>query len=320
MLVTFYGNTIHRLYQMFFEYNTNDHLYIRHQHGDGGFTAWTRLATESEVVDAKAEYTIEKQSSTLVYIYKRGTKGFIRYHVERTTNSDINLDVWRLSSIYLCDGAKAGIKAVSTSGADLEGVVLLKNGADHIGGVHGDEIMTEYKLFIDGKEYTFDGALPTSANEIRLIVKSTLTHVDTKDECMERIKMLTFDKDGVHVRNEWEALEALAIQSIRACMFSVQKECITHYYDTHVGLFPAAVPSSTAGAELSADGNMVDVYYVGDITAHHWAGDRGGDTNGYSTLLQDYGYRLKSYFNCYDNHSAVVGEKMTAENHFSIGC
>ena len=320
MLVTFYGNTVHRLYQMFFEYNTNDHLYIRHQHGDGGFTAWTRLATESEVADVKAEYSIEKQSATLVYIYKRGTKGFIRYHLERTTKPDINLDTWRLSYIYLCDDTKTGVKAISTFGIDQEGVVLLENGADHIGGAHGDENLIDYKLFIDGKGYTLDEDFPAYANDIRLVVHSSLSHVNTTDRCMVRIKQLTFDKDGVHIRNEWEALEELAIKSIRACMFSVAKECVTHYYDSHVNLYPAAVPSSTAGAELSKNGDMVDAYYIGDIIAHHWAGERGGDTAGYSTLLQDYGDRLKSYFNCYENHRAVAGEKMIAENHFSIGC
>lgn len=319
MLASFYGNTEHRLYQMFFEYGSAGHVYTRHHLGSVGFTEWVRFATENEVREAAAVYTLERKSPTLVYIYQRGAKGIVRYHVERTTNSDINQDVWRLSSIYLCDAAKAGIKAVSTFGADLEGVVLLKNGADHIGGVHGDETATGYALFIDGKEYTFDEELPTTANEIRLVVKSTLTHVNTANACMERIKQLTFDMAGVHIRNEWEALEALSIQSIRSCMFSVQKDCITHYYDSNVSLYPVAVPATTEeGAILSENSNMVDVQYIGDISVHHWAGARGGDASQYSTLLQDYGPRLKSYFNCFDGHEAVAGEKMVAENHFRI--
>lgn len=319
MLISFYGNTEHRLYQMFFEYGTEGHVYTRHHQGSSGFTAWMRLATNAEVLDAHAEYTIEKQSPTLVYIYKRGAKGFVRYDVGRTTNSEINQDVWRLTSVYLCDKSKNGVKAVSTFGADLEGVVLLESAADHIGGVHGDETTTEYKLFIDGREYTFDGELPDTANEIRLIAKSFLTHVDTSDVCMNRIKQLTFDKDGVHIRNEWEALEALSIQSVRACMFSVQKDCITHYYDSNVSLYPVTVSETTENSlALSENSNMVDVYYVGDATVHHWAGVRGGDASQYSTLLQDYGPRLKSYFNCYDWHKATNGEKMVAENHFTV--
>ncbi|MBE5783572.1 MAG: hypothetical protein E7329_09705 [Clostridiales bacterium] len=267
------------------------------------------------------EYELRRKDHSSAWIYKHGIDGAIRYCIGHTADEKIRLNVWRLMDVCLCDKQGQPIKFISEKGADLEGVVLLEDAPDHIGGVHGDEIGEEYMLFVDGRAYTFDH-LPDVclASEIRLAVRSVLTFADTPIPCMQRIKMLVFDEDGVHVRNEWTALQPLSIRSVRACMLSVNKNCITHYYDSHVQLFPAEVPKDHEKKSICVDRKMVDICYLGDIIARHWAGERGGDCSGYSTLLHDYGYRLKSYFNCYDHYEAQAGEVLAAENHFVITC
>ena len=267
------------------------------------------------------QYELKKGENSSFLLYRHSPNGSIRYRVGHTANESIRLSVWRLTDVCLCDGEGNPTKFISENGADLEGVVLLEGAPDHIGGVHGDETGDQYQLFADGKAYTFE-TLPERCfvSQIRLAVCSVLTFADTDIPCMRRVKMLLFDEKGVHVRNEWTALAPLAIRSIRACMLSVNKSCITHYYDSHVQLFPADVPKDNEKKSLCTNPEMVDIYYLGEVTARHWAGERGGEHKGYSSLLHDYGHRLKSYFNCYDGHHAQPGEVLTAENHFWITC
>ena len=266
-------------------------------------------------------YTISKVDDTAMFIYKKGIYGCVRYKYGRQVDAGIRLDTYRLLTIDFCDVNKNVIHNISKIGADLEGVVLLNGETDHIGGVHGDEIATDFYIFVDGKFTTFANITETECNEIKFIVKSDITHQDSETVCMEKTKQTTFNKDGVHIRCFWRALEVLSICSIRSCMMSVQKEGITHYYDSNVNRIPIKVPEiAKEGTVLSDDVNIVDIYYLGDFTCHHWAGVRGGNTANYSTIILDYGPRLKSYFNCYDNYTATVDEELMAENHFFILC
>lgn len=268
-----------------------------------------------------AMYSVSRADDTAVFIYKKGVKGLIRYRYGRQTDETIGLDTYRLQTVDHCDADRNVIHSISKIGADLEGVVLLNGDTDHIGGVHGDEIATELFMFIDGRLLTFSEITELECNEIKFLVKSHITHQDSQTVCMEKTKQTSFDRDGVHIRCFWTALEELSICSVRSCMMSVQKEGITHYFDSNINRLPMEVPAvSREGAVLSEDVNMNDIYYLGEFTCHHWAGVRGGSQAHYSTILQDYGPRLKSYFNCYDNYTATTGEVMMAENHFCILC
>lgn len=278
------------------------------------------VKTEREK-EKMAVYELRKAEDSSFYIYKKGVKGFIRYRIGRMINETIRQDVWRIIDVCLCDLHREVIRFISDRGADLEGAVWLMESRGHIGGGHGDEKWKEYLMFADGRAYTFE-TLPDACicSEIRLAVRSVMTLFGTETPCMERVKMVVFDEAGVHIRNEWRMLRDAVIRSVRGCMLSVNKGCICHYYDSHVQLFPADVPQDQEKKYLCTEPEMVDVCYLGDIVARHWAGERGGDPKEYSTLLLDYGPRLKSYFNCYDGHAAKEGEVLTAENHFEIKC
>lgn len=312
------GRSDYNVYQLWFDYYGG--LYTRNYIYNQGFSNWRQISyVSAEEKVSEKPYSIAKVDDSTFYIYKKGVKGYIRYTYKRQTNSNINLDTWRLYEIQICDKSKTVLKTLSQAGADLEGVVLLNGEADHIGGIHGDEQSYEYFIFVNGKQYTFENIPDIECDEIRIIVASSITHADTDDVCMNKIKHTTFDRSGVHISCEWEALEVLNIKSIRSCMFSIYKNCFTHYYDSRVNRIPILCPEeSSSSSKISEDAKMTDIFYIGDVCAHHWAGERGGDSSGLSTLIQDYGSRLKSYFNCYDGHTTTVGEKMYAENHFNV--
>lgn len=321
VLLVLKGKYDYSIYQMWFDYYGN--LYTRNFIYGKGFTEWKQISYNDGNNNNKSvngmRYNITKVDNTTLYIYKNGVKGYVRYTYKRHVNENINLDIWRLYEIQLCDTNKNVLKTLSQSGADLEGVVLLNGEADHVGGIHGDEQTTNYFLFVNGTQYTFDNVPDMECNEVKVVVTSTITHADTTNICMNKVKQTTFDKDGVHINCEWEALEVLDISSIRSCMFSIKKECFTHYYDSNVNRVPIErTEVSSTTTEISNDSNITDIFYVGDVSARHWSGRRGGDTSKLSTLIVDYGGRIKSYFNCYDGHTTTVGEKMFAENHFNI--
>ena len=312
-----YYNDIYRWYQVYYS-AANGKAYWRNYNAK--WNPWVRLLNNTDLasIDALSEYSIEKVNDETVDIYRPGENGFIQYRFGRHVDTSINLDTWRLQYIYMCDKNKSILHTVSSIGFDVEGVVLLSGEGDHIGGCHGDEQYTGYFLFVDGKQYTFDNITNMSCRDIRIIVNSNLTHANTKDVCMTRNKQIIFDKNGVSIRCCWIPIEELNITSIRACMLSINKECFTHYYDSNVYLTPVEVSESTESSIVSTDTDIVDMHYIGGITAHHWFNCRGGDEANYGTIVQDYGTRVKSYFNCYDNTVVKSGDKLFAENNFDI--
>lgn len=315
MLLVFANDINTQYYQLFIGYFGG--MYYRGYSG-GQYGPWKRvgLVTEPEdvKVDYSKEYTIVKDTDTNVYIYKRGNRGYIRYQYMRHTDEAINLDTWRLATIEMCDAERYPIRDISPIGADVEGVVLLAGESDHIGGVHGDETLDNYRLFVDGKEYRFEEITAMSADNVTIIVNSKMYHAGGGAHCINHYKHVVFDKTGVYINNRWTALEQLSVESVRGGMLSVDKECFTHYYDSNVNLNPVAY--GTEEGVISTDTNIKDMIYVGDIYAKHEPLSRGGSHHG--TLIQDYGNRIKSYFTSHNGETAAVGFSLKGGSKFYI--
>lgn len=320
MLEVKYGSDT-RWYQVYISATTTGYYFRNFV--NGAWKEWKRVAIASEIPSVVGgsgkEYTIQKKDNTSCYIFKTGAKGLIRYEYGLHYSPTINLNVWRLRTIAYCNFNGTVINEISEVGADLEGVILLEGDSDHLGGIHGDEIMTESFLFINGKQYTFDTVEAMEADEIQVIVKSTISRMDGGSICFNKIKRTVFDRDGVHVHMEWTPTEVVNINSIRACMMSVNKSVITHAFDSNIEKTPLTVPEGEGG-NLISGAKLNDAFYVGVVSVHHWAGERGGDAEKMTGFISNYGYRLKSYFTCYDNHTTTIGEKLTATNHIYITC
>lgn len=319
LLLVYSTGTANQLYQMLLSYDgkTYTRCYVNQK-----WSEWVALATSNtdqidKTITDNKNYIISRESKEILNIYKKGSKGYIKYRFGKHKDSSINLEVYRLLTIDLCDSSKNTLKAISSIGFDNEGVVLLDGESDHVGGVHGDELSSGYLLFVDGKQYTLDNVPDLDCDEIKIIVNSTIYNQDSNDKAMNRTKQITFNKDGVHIKNKWTCLKDLLITSVRSCMLSVNKNCFTHIYDSNVNTYPLPVEQLD---ELYSDKNIVDLHYIGDISAYHYAGNRGGNVDMFSTIIQDYGTRIKSYFNCYDGYNAKTNESLIGENHFKISC
>lgn len=308
-------NGENRGYQEYYDWSTGDCYYRHNKYGE--FTEWKRFANTMDIEAVQKEYFVRKVDDEMIFIFKRGRRGYIRYDYRHHVNSDINLDTWRLGDIYLCDQNMTAVTRISSYGADNEGVLRINGEDDYVGGVHGDEHYTDFIMFVDGEERTIDTITEMYCDELRFVVASDIYHCNTSTVCMKKIKQTTFDKDGIHVNNRWSMLEAMTIYHVRAILLSVDKTCVTKYYDSIVNPYPMVVPESDGGV---TDNRMIDTYYMGLISAHVWCGERGGDASEYAANISDFGDRLKSYFDCYRNHKTEIGEVLYCQNNFYITC
>ena len=312
-----YHQSDYRSYQIYFSYNTES-IYWRNRIDGNTFSNWRKIGVSVLTGEIQSSpYMVRKISDNEFHIYRVCSSGMIRYKYHKNVNASINLDTWQLGTIFYCDKAGNPIKMISSDGYDNEGVLKIDGEADYVGGIHGDEKFTDLAIFINGKQYTPANIPNTYADEIRIVVKSNITHADTSNVCMTKIKQTTFDANGIHINNRWKLLEDLVIDRVYGSLLSIDKTCVNKYYDSKINTFPVDIPASN-GSWL--DNNIVDTYYMGDISAHIWCGVRGGDESMYRTEIYDYDSRMKSYFGCYYGYSGKTGDELYAENNFNITC
>jgi hypothetical protein len=228
---------------------------------------------------------------TTFYIYKPGAKGCIRYEFGLHSVSGINLNTYRIKQITQCDKNKNPIRVITDVGHDVEGVVHVQGDSDYIGGPHGSEMTSVCNIFVNGKEYTMETLENMTCENITIYVPSSLYDRNTGEEILTRDKRIEFNRDGVHIRNRWFAMLDCTFTSIKPAMFSINKDCFTRYYDSNVYLAPINKPTNTNQTVISTNSNIMDMYFVGNIMAHHWIDDESGGTQ-----VVDYGDRVKTYF------------------------
>lgn len=309
VLIVFNTGINTQLYQMFLGYNGTMHYRVS---GDGFWFKWVEVASVNALSGGSAttsyEYMIEKVNDTSFYIYKPGTKGCIRYEFGLHSVSGLNLNTYRIKQIMQCDNNKNPIRVITDVGHDVEGVVHIEGHTDYLGGPHGYEVASGCNIFVDGKEFTLDSIENVTCQNISIYVPSSLYDRNTEEEILGRDKWVEFNRDGVHIRNRWVAMMDCTFTSIKPAMFSINKECFTRYYDSNVNIAPLNKPTNTSQTVISTNGNVVDMYFVGDVMAHHWVDEGEG-----STQVVDYGDRVKTYFN------EMSGFTLNSPNHVRGG-
>ena len=314
MLLVYYGKSASRLYQEFRGYDTGKIFTRNYVNSLSGFSAWKEMS----FVEGKRTYMVRKTSDTSMNIYRICNGGTISHQYFLHEDADKKLYTWRMGSIYLCDNNFKSIKQISSSAHDQEGVIKLADEDDYIGGIHGYENFSKMFLFIDGKPVDMsDLSGEAYCDEVKIIVESEIYHSGTTTPCMTKTKQTIFDPNGIHVNNRWKALKALRLDRVRGILLSINKACISQYYDSTVNTIPMTVPESGGGITAN---KMVDTYYSGDISARVWCGERGGTSSYYAATITDFGDRLKSYFDCYKGVTVPSGEVMYCQNNFIITC
>ena len=137
VVFTFLANEVYSVF------GYKDKPIIKHQTNYSG--TFTYNGSELKVVSDKAEY-----------IFKR------------VTSDSIRIDTWRLyqGCLVRTDGTKFNMWINS----DAEGVVQISGEDDFIGGYHGDEIMTNLRIFVDGVDITNESNISGDFNVISIYI------------------------------------------------------------------------------------------------------------------------------------------------------
>lgn len=162
--------------------------------------------------------------------------GKLKYELNKYSNSTIRAYMWRTNACRVLDSNN--VYQTVWENSDSDGVVKIRGEGDFIGGYHGDETETLFKLFIDGVEYAEDSAFTDlDFNEIILYFKSDVYHCNTSATpdvvAFKRNKIIKFNDEGYTVENYWTAQENLTCEISYIGMLSVENALINAYHTNH---------------------------------------------------------------------------------------
>lgn len=171
-----------------------------------------------------------------------------KYVITHEINASIRQDTWRVKSGYIKQGTAI---FPMWEGSDADGVVQIAGESDFIGGYHGDEITTDVKLYIDGKQTDLASSDTGKFSDLRMYVTSNVFHCIENDPSdtvvFERNKIIAFSKNGLEISNHWTAKVTVNISTAYMGMFSCARNLINGYTTNADYL----LRDSTAGAPWS---------------------------------------------------------------------
>lgn len=270
---------------------------------DRDFNLYTGLYNSSitnpvptEEFMAEINERIELPSNAVGKVTKTATSltvniGKLKYELNKYSNSTIRAYMWRTNACRILDSNNVYQKVWENS--DSDGVVKI-SGEGFVGGYHGDETETLFKLFIDGVEYAEDSTFTDlDFNEIILYSESDVYHQNSSSTpdvvAFKRNKIIKFNDEGYTVCNYWTAQENVTCEISYIGMLSVEKGLINAYSTNADFKYHALDNGTTASAD------MTDVCFntpYGDI------GMKVSDpvpNEHYSCVVSDYTGRLKVY-------------------------
>ena len=265
---------------------------------------------------------LELKSTTdgvLITFPSTGNNNII-YDYGRHERSDIQLDVWRLRNISLYHHENGTTTSI-TSG-DNEGVIRINGEADYLGGIHGDEIMRELYIYVNGIEH--DGKnLSGVYDNIEFVTFTDLYHADTSNQAFTKERSVFFDKTGVHIKTRWHVLGTFELGHVRASLLSIHKReaglDLIKTFRTNDDLRPKPIsPVGETTPDRPSNERVNEVHLLGgEVTAKLWNISREGSESNNGTIM-DFGERLKIYIDGFVGQTVSQGDIIVDEHKFVI--
>lgn len=289
-----------------------------------GLTKEQKTEVHSMLVDSQNQFNKYSLSSNVLTIFNQKAK----YIFKEVVNNSINLNTWRLySGDLLQDGE---IFANMWSNSDAEGPIKINGEQDFVGGFHGDEIMTDLKIIVDGNLIDHTGVVQESYfKNITIVCKSNVYHCDTSAKAgiiaFERTKKLVFEKEKVTITNKYIVVDDYGFTITRAAtaLFQCYKKdsednMLLNYVNTNsdLNLYPVSIDGSQMP---SGSQDMKEAYYYTTVGVIKQKITKGYTVGTYNPFVEDYveQYRLKTYF-CYENFSVVKNQILLSEFEWEI--
>lgn len=247
-------------------------------------------------------------TTELLEIYLPTYSGYIKYNFHHVEKESDNADNWRIRNALKATANFENSTPLTIDG-EWECAVHLSGRDDFSGGaLHGDEVTTDIKFYLNGKEISKTSLLSiTKFGELKIVEASNLYDpADHTTVIAEHGKEYIFTKDGLTINQsiKWKVADTLT--NCYLAMFPVLKSVTTDYY-LNTSFDPATIamgltPKCTDAKVYSTSANFMAEFaipkYVDGLT--------GGDT----LLIADNGgnpYNKMYYIAC-TSHQTTVGE------------
>ncbi|UIZ94902.1 hypothetical protein GBN67_08095 [Acinetobacter johnsonii] len=151
----------------------------------------------NKIADRINIYSPASNGNLINYLLRHDVKPF------DSGQSQSQLDMWRLDRAVEVNGSLTELQEIVTYG-EWEFTMREKEyPADHVGGVHGDEVLTSAYFLVDGVykdpvSWTGSG----EAKEIRLQLNSVIYRLNTQTAIADHYKELVITKNGI-TANQW---------------------------------------------------------------------------------------------------------------------
>lgn len=160
------------------------------------------------------------------------TLGKAQFLIIKRNQAQFNIDTWHTNEcVFLYK--EAGYWVSIWSSSDSDGTVKISGESDFIGGYHGNEKMTDFKLYVDGVLFADESIISDAPfDEIKLCIKSNVYHYNSSYTgllAFERNKILTFNSDGYKIENYWKAKGTFSVALAYFGMLSVNKYTNARY-------------------------------------------------------------------------------------------
>ena len=176
--------------------------------------------------DKKLLYT-KTGEKMYIYIPSPHTDKFTRYDFVHHKNPYIKYDCWRILNIFFCDSELNALYTNLPGECECEGALRerLADGkvaSDFIGGYHGDEVLIDITVKVDGQELDLSRDYPLAECEcVQATVRSYLFRVDSDEKVFERTKTDTFTNKGVEIKNRYATLATISIERAATSLLGI---------------------------------------------------------------------------------------------------
>lgn len=268
---------------------------------------------------------ISKTGDTITIVLNKA-----KYIFKKVTDTSINVDTWRL---YQGDLIKDGLVVGNMwTNSDAEGAIKLKNEEDFVSGYHGDEIMNDITIIIDGKVIDLSNDFSEkNFFKFEVYVKSTVYHCNTSLQAstvaFNRVKYICIGEDKVIVKNKYIAQNDVVVKRATLAVFQCYKKYkgkpilnkISNNSDYELFEIPQGDGTISTPSNKMTNAKIYTINGVIDFNIVK--GQDNSNYNGYINNFADQN-RIKVYFDIIKETSAGVqvksGESIQCEFEFSI--
>ena len=272
------------------------------------FYAYSAELHKADTNDTTGTYAYTASTKTLVITNKK-----TRYTVLRQVDASANLDSWRL---YKGEVLMDGVWNTLWNGQDAEGPIKIDDEEDFISGFHGDEIMTDFSILIDGTELDASADSTGDFSNIILRQASTCYRDASSVEAFTRYKKVSFCGNEYSCQQRWVSLISCTINRGALALMQIPNAYIA---GCDTDRFLPLQTSPFSAQSFDTDTRIGNVYLT-DGTLVSLVVKQGYEHAGYTPHLVHFSSqnRIKFYFDMYNGQTISPGDELVSKFVFRV--